>query len=125
MLEKLQFWARLPSFPHKVNRWEAVPTLGRADGKWERSSRQLRARSAAAGPARLSEGCLQWKTQPGGKGRIGIPFPILCVCLPESTNARIRWENPAQVFGIPVLALGYLGIGRCSAEPLGPGGFFT
>lgn len=101
MLEKLQFWARLPSFPHKVNRWEAVPTLGRADGKWERSSRQLRAWSAAAGPARLSEGCLQWKTQPGGKGRIGIPFPILRECSDTLGKPSTGFWDPCPCSGIP------------------------
>lgn len=82
------------------------PTGGKVSPPWDVQMGNGNVPLTAPGALGLPvpPGCLHSKTHPGGKGRIGIPFPALCVSPREHKH---RWENPAQVwdfcpcFGIP------------------------
>lgn len=107
MLGELGSWA---SSAHRVDRWEAVPTLGPADGRWELCACQSQ-------PA-LS-GLLAVENTSRRERQERDPVPRALRVSPESTNTDgDAGKNPAQVLGSLVLALGFLGIGRCSAQPV-------
>lgn len=110
--------------PHTTAAPRAHFTVGRgfSAGKVAKPSQQVWAVQMGNGdapgaapslPPLLSEERLE--THPGGKGSVGILFPVLWVSPREHQH---RWKRQ-QRFGIPALALGFLGTGRFHTEPVG------
>lgn len=113
MLGKLQFWVSFPTPSQQLGRCPH-PEMCR----WEMGMFLSQLLDLCACQSHLAA-CTQKHIQEGKAGLGSCSLPS--VCLPESTNTGGKtWHR----FGIPVLALGFLGIGKSNKEPLGAGGFF-